>query len=97
MQFKEERGRGSRGNVDNFSRHETFSTIRQRDKSNFSGVKEKSLREVEVTTLRSAKSIKGSSFDVNSLTEEKKPPSQTTIKGQKLKRKHFAAKVRLQN
>ncbi|XP_026449427.1 protein ALWAYS EARLY 3-like isoform X4 [Papaver somniferum] len=64
VQFKGERGRGSRGNVDNFSRHETFSTIRQRDKSNFSGVKEKSLREVE-----------------------------TTIKGQKLKRKHFAAKM----
>ncbi|KAI3848226.1 hypothetical protein MKX03_003504 [Papaver bracteatum] len=93
VQFREERGRGSRGNVDNFSRHETFSTNRQRDKSNFSGVKEKSLREVEVTTLRSARSIKGSSFDVNSLTEEKKPPSQTNIKGQKLKRKHFAAKM----
>ncbi|KAI3948066.1 hypothetical protein MKX01_014665 [Papaver californicum] len=91
MQFKEERG--SRGNVDNFGIHETFSANRQRDKSNFSGVKEKSLREVEVTTSRSARLIKGSTFDVNSLTEEKKPASQTTNKVQKLKRKYLASKI----
>ncbi|XP_026405505.1 protein ALWAYS EARLY 2-like isoform X2 [Papaver somniferum] len=92
VQFKEERGRGSRGHLDNFSRHETFSTNRQRDKSNFSGVKEKSLREVEVTTSKSSRSTKVSTFDVNFLTEEKKPRSQTTIKMQKLKRKHLASK-----
>ncbi|KAI3971124.1 hypothetical protein MKW92_013665 [Papaver armeniacum] len=93
VQFKEVKGRGSRGNLDNFSRHETFSTNRQRDKLNFSGVKKKSLHEVEVTTSKSAGSIKGSTFDVKSLTEEKKPPSQTTIKMEKLKCKHLASKM----
>ncbi|KAI3834665.1 hypothetical protein MKX03_006005 [Papaver bracteatum] len=93
VQFKEVKGRGSRGDLDNFSRHETFSTNRPRDKLNFSGVKKKSLGEVEVTTTKIARSIKGSTFDVKSLTEEKKPPSQTTIKMQKLKRKHLASKM----
>ncbi|MCL7047351.1 hypothetical protein MKW94_017428 [Papaver nudicaule] len=87
VQFNERR---TRGNVDNFSLRETSSN-RQRDKSNFSVIKEKSLREVEVTTSKSAKLIKGLTFDGNSPTEEKKLPSQTTSKVHKLKRKHLLA------